>query len=104
MEHCIVISTCPDMDSAESLVASLLEQRLAACVNILPGIQSRYEWKGELVKDQEVLLYMKSRMDHFEAIEDLIKRQHPYELPEIIAVPISKGLAPYLSWIDQQVE
>lgn len=92
------------MDTAQSLVASLLEQRLAACVNIVPGVQSHYEWKGELCCDAEVLLYIKTRRERYEAVEAAIRRLHPYELPEIIAVPITMGLAPYLSWIDQQVE
>lgn len=92
------------MDTAQSLVASLLEQRLAACVNIIPGVQSHYEWKGELCCDGEVLLYIKTRRERFAAVEAAIRRLHPYELPEIIAVPITMGLAPYLSWIDQQVE
>lgn len=102
MAHRLVITTCPDTAAAEALAEPLLRQGLAACVSILPGARSLYEWKGELVREQECVLLIKSREACYPELEAAIREQHPYELPEVIAVPISDGLAPYLAWIDSQ--
>lgn len=102
--HCIVLCTVPDAATAETLAHALLEARLAACVNILPGMTSIYRWQGQLQQDTELLLVAKSRRDHFEALCSCLRGLHPYELPEIIAVPIVDGLPAYLGWIDQNLE
>ncbi len=104
MTYQLVLTTCPDTESAERIATFLVEQRLAACVNILPGIRSIYRWKGELTKDNELLLVIKSRADRFDTLKQSIIGHHPYELPEVIAVSVSEGHLPYLSWIDSQLD
>ncbi|MEN8170743.1 MAG: divalent-cation tolerance protein CutA [Pseudomonadota bacterium] len=104
MGYRLVITTCPSMAEAEALAEKLLTARLAACVNIVPGIQSLYEWQGKLQRDQEFLLLIKSRSEGFPELEKLVQSSHSYELPELIAVPIEEGLAPYLNWIDAQLD
>ncbi len=95
----MVLSTCPTLASAERIARSVVAARLAACVNVLPGLRSYYEWKGQIEVSDEVLLVIKSRMELFEALQNAITSQHPYELPEVIAVPISTGSPPYLAWL-----
>ena len=97
----IVYCTCPDSDVARKLASELVSSRLAACVNILPGVESVYLWQGKIEKDREVLLLIKTDNAHFAALSDTITRLHPYEVPEIIAVPVQAGHQPYLEWIDQ---
>jgi periplasmic divalent cation tolerance protein len=104
MGYQLVITTCPSMDEAETLAGKLLAARLAACVNIVPGVISLYEWQGELQRGQEFLLLIKSRSEGFPELEKLVQTNHSYELPELIAVPIEEGLAPYLDWIDTQLD
>jgi len=99
----LLITTCPDTAVANKLAHTLLENHLAACVNILPNIQSVYEWKGEIVSDAEVLLFIKTRREHYAAIEQVLLKQHPYEVPELIALPIETGLPSYLAWLDRIV-
>ena len=98
--HCIVLSTCPDSDTAGMLARRLVAERLAACVNIVPGIESVYRWQGEVEQARELLLVIKTRDDLWTALESRLRALHPYELPEIVRVPIAAGLAPYLDWID----
>ncbi len=104
MGYQLILTTCADMDSAETLAGALLEAKLAACINILPGARSLYVWQGELQRDNEVVLLIKSRQDRLPALRDLIAAQHPYELPELIAVPIEDGSQAYLSWLTQQLD
>ncbi len=95
----IVYCTVPDTDSGQRIANHLVEYRLAACVNLLPGIQSVYRWKGEICTDSELLLMIKSRCADYKGLENAIRRLHPYELTEIIAVPLSNGLPGYLDWV-----
>lgn len=104
MTHQIVLTTCPDQESADRLAGHLVETRLAACVNVVPGIRSVYRWKGAVVKDNELLLVIKSRADRFALLRETILRNHPYELPEVIAVSLSDAHLPYLDWIDSQLD
>ena len=104
MTHQIVLTTCPDQESAERLANHLVEARMAACVNVVPGIRSVYRWKGEVVKDNELLLVIKSRADRFDVLKEMILKHHPYELPEVIAVSVSDAHLPYLAWIDSQLD
>ena len=99
--YLLALCTCPDRACAESLAASLVDARLAACVNVLEGLTSFYEWEGRVHKDQEVLLLIKTRGDRFDDLKDEICRLHPYELPEVVAVALHAGLDPYLRWIDE---
>lgn len=100
MSHCVILNTCPDAATAEQIARLLLERRLAACVNILPGLTSVYRWQGEVESAQECLLLIKTGAEHYAAIEACIRSHHPYELPEIIAFSIDQGLPAYLQWID----
>jgi len=98
--HQIILCTCPDQKTAEEIASHLISEKLAACVNIIPGITSIYEWQGQIEKSQEYQLLIKSHSKYYTEIEDNIKKLHPYELPEIIAVPIERGLPEYLQWIN----
>lgn len=97
----IVLTTCPDAKVAESIAHSLVTGGLAACVNILPPLRSIYAWQGQVETADEHLLLVKSSRAQYEAIEQRIRELHPYELPEIVAVPITAGLAGYLAWLEQ---
>ena len=100
----LVLVTCPDAGSAERIASELVSGRLAACVNILPGITSVYAWQGRLEKDAELLLLIKTRAELFGKIRDAVVRLHPYELPEVVAVALDDGLRGYLEWIDESVD
>lgn len=104
MEYRLVITTCPSMEEAESLAEKILQAGLAACVNIVPGVLSLYEWQGKMEREQEFMLLIKSRSEGFPELEKLVQASHSYELPELIAVPIEQGSAPYLNWIDTQLD
>jgi len=99
-QYQITLCTCPDKDTAEKIARLLVNDKLAACVNILPGITSVYRWHEQVESAQEHLLLIKANKSRYQAIETTIKKHHPYELPEIIAVPIENGLPEYLHWID----
>ena len=97
----IVLTTCPDAACAERIARALVEEGLAACVNILPPMRSIYKWKGKIEDASEQLLVIKSTLARFPAIRDRLRSLHPYELPEIIAVPIADGLPEYLAWLNK---
>lgn len=99
MEPLLVITNCPDEESANAIALALVEAKLAACVNILPRVQSIYRWQGVVESATEVPLLIKSTAANFPALEGAIKQRHPYELPEIIALPITQGLPAYLNWL-----
>lgn len=101
MSLIIAYCTCPDMASAERISRGIVHQHMAACVNLVQGIHSIYEWEGKIQHDNEVLLIIKTTQDRLGAIRHLIEEQHPYELPELIATPIVDGLPDYLEWIKQ---
>ena len=97
----IILTTCPDNETARGIAESLVAAGLAACVNILPAVQSVYRWRGNIETDDESLLLIKSGTGNFAAISQRIVELHPYELPEVIAVPIVDGLKEYLKWLDE---
>ena len=97
----IVLCTCPDQDSAERLANHLIKNRLAACVNITPPVKSVYRWQGEIETADEVMLFIKTGTSSYDELEQTILSLHPYELPEVIAVPVDKGQQNYLGWITQ---
>lgn len=99
MSHLIVFTSMPDADSANKLAQRLIQKSLAGCVNILPAMQSIYYWQGELERNSECQLIVKTLKQHYNAVEQCIRDQHPYELPEIIALPIARGLPEYMRWI-----
>lgn len=96
----IVLTTCPDQPNAERIARALVEEGLAACVNILPAMHSIYKWQGKIESASEHLLLVKSMSHKFPSIRDRILDLHPYELPEIVAVPIADGFARYLAWLE----
>lgn len=102
-EPILVLCTCPSQTDARTIATALVEERLAACVNRLPGIQSHYRWEGRVTQDDEFLLLIKTSADLFDRLEKMIKTLHPYEIPEIIAIPIVAGSADYLRWIGASV-
>jgi len=103
-EHILVLCTCPSLGEADAVATALIEERLAACVNRLPGIKSLYRWEGRVTHDDEILLLIKTSADLFDRLEKTIKTLHPYETPEIIAVPIVAGSAEYLRWIEESTQ
>lgn len=94
----IVLVTCPP-EKAQAIADALVEARVAACVNVVPTLQSTYRWKGEVHRDSEALLIVKSTKDRFDALKRTVLENHPYELPEVIAVTVDRGHAPYLEWV-----
>mgnify|MGYP000421615794 FL=1 len=103
--YILALVTAPSFETAEGIAHKLVEQKLAACVNILPGVRSIYAWKGEIHTDEESLLLIKTRVALFsEKLAPAIKAIHPYEVPEIIALPIEMGAADYLDWIGQETQ
>lgn len=96
----IILCTSPDKESAEKIAHQLINDKIAACINILPGLTSIFRWQGKIETEQEHLLLIKTRKDRYQAVEKSIQTNHPYEIPEIIAIPIEKGLAEYMQWIE----
>jgi periplasmic divalent cation tolerance protein len=99
VKHILVLTTCPGSISAKKIAQELVTEKLAACVNVVPGIQSFFSWVGKVDTANEHMLVIKSTLDCYSDLEEQIRKLHPYELPEIIAVPIQTGLAGYLDWI-----
>ena len=99
MSAILILCACPDDACAERIATTLVERRLAACVNRIGGVLSTYRWKGSLQRDSEVLLLIKSTRERYPELRDAIVAAHPYELPEVIAVDIALGLDRYLAWI-----
>lgn len=100
-EQRIVFCSCPDSACAETLATTLVSKRLAACVNIVPGVKSVYRWQNKIEIDSECQLIIKTSEHCLKAVEAEIIQLHPYELPELIAVTISEGSAAYLGWIQE---
>ncbi|MFC1724002.1 divalent-cation tolerance protein CutA [candidate division KSB1 bacterium] len=102
-QYIIIFITAPSHEEAEKIAFKLVEERLAACVNIIPGIKSVYIWKEELCRDDEYLLVVKSTKGKFKDIEKEVKELHSYEVPEIISFGIDQGSREYLNWINEVV-
>jgi periplasmic divalent cation tolerance protein len=100
----LVLTNLPDREAAERLAGALVEQRVAACVNILAPCKSVYRWKGAVQHDEEHPLLVKTTAERYPALEAAIRAAHPYELPEIIAVPVERGLPAYLAWVDAETK
>lgn len=105
MSPCIlVLTTAPDMDSAKALAERLVSQRLAACVTLSAASQSFYWWDNSISKDEERMVFIKTRKELYSDLEKAIKEIHPYEVPEIIALPIDQGSQEYLEWIIKETQ
>jgi periplasmic divalent cation tolerance protein len=103
MSAVLVFCTCPDEAVAERIATALVEERLAACVNRLPGLASTYHWQGKICNGREVLLLIKTTGERFDALRERILALHPYDVPEVIALAASAGSAAYLDWIESSV-
>lgn len=99
-----VLTTAPDKSVAESLASSVVEERLAACANLIPGVTSIYRWEGEIRTDAEVLVVFKTTDDRFNALRDRVLELHPYDVPEVLALPVPEGSADYLDWVREEVD
>lgn len=102
-ERVVALSTVGSAEDAERIARELVERRLAACVNVVPGVVSVYRWKGEVQRDEERLLVIKTRTAALEALRQALVALHPYEVPELIALGVTGGHEPYLRWIDENV-
>ena len=99
MDTLLVITNCPDEAVANAIALAVVEARLAACVNILPRVQSVYRWQGAVESATEIPLFITSTAAAYPALEARIRELHPYALPEIIALPVDRGLPAYLNWV-----
>lgn len=95
----VVLVTCPSREVGEKIARAVVEDRLAACVNVVSGLNSVYRWKGKVCQDPESLLVIKTRRTKLPALSRRVKGLHPYSVPEVIALPVIAGSGPYLSWV-----
>lgn len=102
MSALLVLTNLPDRAAAEKLAELLLEKRVAACVNILAPCRSVYRWQGAVQRDEEHPMLIKTTREAYAALEAAIRAHHPYELPEVVAVPIELGLTAYLDWLAKE--
>ncbi len=98
-----VLTTAPDAEVAERLGRTLVEERLAACANVLVGVTSIYRWKGKVEREAEVLVILKTTAERVEALQERVVELHPYDVPEVIALSVYTGHAPYLDWVRSEV-
>ena len=103
-KYLIVFVTTPTVEDGRKIARILVNKKLAACVNILPWITSIYTWEGEICDDGEILLIIKTRADLFDRLSATVDKEHPYEVPEVIAIPLTAGAADYLHWIDEATQ
>ncbi len=102
-QYILVFCTCPDAAAARVIAEKLVVESLAACVNVVSGLESLYQWRGKLQTDREVLLIIKTEKSRLDDVEAAILASHSYELPEIIAVPIEAGSESYLNWLSENI-
>ncbi len=95
----LVLVTFPDAEAAGAVARALVEEKLAACVNVVPGLRSIYVWEGKVCDESEAWCLIKTRKSLYAPLRDRIAAMHPYQVPEIIAVPLCEGNAPYLDWV-----
>ena len=98
----LVLTTVPDAAAAERIAQVLVEARLAACVNILPGVESIYRWQGAVTRSAELQLMIKTTTERYSTVEEAIRMHHPYDVPEVIAVPIDAASSTYLRWLFEE--
>ena len=98
----ILLSTVESAQTAEKIASTVVEERLAACVNVLPGVSSYFRWEGEIQREQEFMLILKTSTDRLRALIERIKTLHPYEVPEIVSVPVEEGHQPFLDWVERE--
>ncbi len=98
----VLLVTCPSNDLAEAMATQLLEANLVACVNIIPNLTSLYRWQGEIQRDEEVLMMIKTTQINVRAVEALLQSKHPYDVFECLSLPVDWGSRPYLDWVCEQ--
>ena len=103
MPGIVVLTTTPDLRTAKSIARTLVRKKLAACVSFGKGFESVYRWKGKIEKATETLLFIKTARSKFGPVGRAIKAAHPYELPEIIALPVIKGSSEYMTWLNESL-
>src|SRR5579862_7323854 len=99
----VVFSACSSAEEAHSIARKLIEARLAACVNVIPGIRSFYRWKGAIEQAEEFMLVIKSSRLQFETLRIELEKAHTYEVPEVVALPVVAGAPNYLNWLDNEL-
>ena len=102
-DYAVVLVTAPSTVEAESIAALLLDRRLIACANLVPGVTSLFRWEGKVDRADEVLLVMKTRQDLVPQVTQAVVEAHSYDVCEVIALPVIGGSAPYLSWVSESV-
>lgn len=100
----LVLTNVPDIETAQAIAHTLVTRRLAACVNILPAVHSIYQWQGAVEEASEITVLIKTQQQRYAELEDAIRDMHPYDVPEIIVIPIVSGLAKYLKWIEDETK
>jgi len=100
----VVLVTAPDAETGARIARALVEERLVACVNLLPGVRSVYRWEGRVEDEGEVLLVLKTASARLDAVAARVKDLHPYELPEVVALPVVGGSRGYLQWVERESE
>lgn len=103
-QFAVVLVTAPDLETARMLAKAALEARLVACANFVPAIESHYWWEGKIDSSTELLIIFKTQKSRLAALEKLILARHPYDTPEILALPLNAGTKKYLDWIDGSVD
>lgn len=103
-KHLLVLTTVPNKETAQKLARGLVEERLAACVTISSACESHYWWQDKICQEEESILFIKTRDSIFERLKEKILQLHPYQVPEIIALPIFQGYSKYLAWINKETE
>jgi len=98
-DECVVLVTVGSADEGQQIAQALVSERLAACISVVGPLRSTYRWQGEIVHDQELLLMIKTRLALFGTLEARVRQLHSYTTPEVIAVPVTAGSAPYLEWL-----
>jgi periplasmic divalent cation tolerance protein len=99
----VILVTFPDAETARRIVTTLVEERLAACGNLVPGVESIYRWQGAVETASEVLVILKTENSRYEALESRLKELHPYDVPECLALTVAEGSLPYLRWLNESV-
>ena len=95
----LVLTTLPNADAASELAKTVVNEKLAACANLFPAVRSVYRWQAKLQDENEVLVLLKTRQEHFERLKSRILELHPYEVPEVLAIPVEQGYQAYLDWL-----
>lgn len=103
MDYCIILTLTSSLDEAKKITHTLIRSKLAACANIIQNVTSVYEWKNEVCEDAEYLVFIKTRKELFEQVKNSILKNHSYELPAILMLPVETGLEGYLKWVDETV-